>query len=66
MGHHKIWDTQDAANQHAKPQKPSKTYNMLKQGHAARIDPAQFDLFSSISVCSFATLPGFCGIRILT
>jgi len=37
-----------------------------KQGHAARNDPAQFDLFSSISVCSFATLPGFCDIRILT
>jgi ferritin-like protein len=37
-----------------------------KLGHAARNDPAQFDLFSSISVCSFATLPGFCDIRILT
>ena len=37
-----------------------------KQGHAARNDPAQFHLFSSSSVFSFATLPGFCDIRILT
>jgi hypothetical protein len=41
-------------------------FALAKQGHAARNDPAQFDLFSSISVCSFATLPGFCDIRILT
>ena len=41
-------------------------YVYIEQGHAARNDPAQFDLFSSISVCSFATLPGFCDIRILT
>ena len=33
---------------------------------SGKLGPAQFDLFSSISVCSFATLPGFCDIRILT
>ena len=40
--------------------------HVQKQGHAARNDPAQFHLFSSSSVFSFATLPGFCDIRILT
>jgi len=43
-----------------------KTTGQKEQGHAARNDPAQFHLFSSSSVFSFATLPGFCDIRILT
>ena len=53
----------------AKDQDPWMTWMAalwVKQGHAARSDPAPFHLFSSMSFLTFATLPGFCELRKLT